>query len=173
MNITVNRKAMILTGVAFAALVTGMAAPAYAQDTAPAAATSDDTVVVVTGTRIRRPNLKSASPITSIDDREVKLQGAIAVDTFLKALPQMEAGNNENQSNNSDGTAGVNLRSLGGNRSLVLIDGQRFLPQQGVDRNFIPSTLIERQDRSRRPSDRAPDVDAWPTTRTSRIASGH
>lgn len=137
-----------MTGVALAAVGAGcLALPVFAQDTAPAAAApSDGTVVVVTGTRIRRPNLKSASPITSVTDIEVKLQGAIAVDSFLKALPQIEAGNDENQSNNSDGTAGVNLRSLGGNRSLVLIDGQRFLPQQGVDLNFIPSTLVERTD---------------------------
>lgn len=141
----IRKKAFFLTGSALMALAASLSMPAYAQNTV-SAAPSDGDVVVVTGTRIRRPNLKSASPITSLDDKEVRLQGATAVDTILKALPQIEAGNNENQSNNSDGTAGVNLRSLGGNRSLVLIDGQRFLPQQGVDLNFIPSTLIERAD---------------------------
>ncbi|HTN41825.1 MAG TPA: TonB-dependent receptor plug domain-containing protein, partial [Asticcacaulis sp.] len=134
-----------MTGVAVAALGSAFAiTPAVAQDAAPEAVQADqaqETTIVVTGTRIRRPNLKSASPITTVDAKEVKLQGAIAVDSFLKALPQIEAGNNENQSNNSDGTAGVNLRSLGGNRSLVLIDGQRFLPTLGVDLNFIPTTL--------------------------------
>ena len=136
-----------MTGVALTALGSVCAiTPAFAQDAAPVAAEAPETTVVVTGTRIRRPNLKSASPITSVDAKEVKLQGAIAVDSFLKALPQIEAGNNENQSNNSDGTAGVNLRSLGGNRSLVLIDGQRFLPTLGVDLNFIPSVLVERTD---------------------------
>ncbi|WP_031236576.1 TonB-dependent receptor domain-containing protein [Asticcacaulis sp. AC460] len=143
-----NHKAWIMAGAAVAAISTGfLCNTAFAQDdTAAAVATAEENVVVVTGTRIRRPNLKSASPITTVDEREVKLQGAIAVDSFLKALPSMEAGNNENQSNNSDGTAGVNLRSLGGNRSLVLVDGQRLLPQQGVDLNFVPSTLIERTD---------------------------
>ena len=136
-----------MSGVALAALGTAcFVMPAFAQDAPVSAAEPEATQVVVTGTRIRRPNLKSASPITSVDAKEVQLQGAIAVDSFLKALPQIEAGNNENQSNNSDGTAGVNLRSLGGNRSLVLIDGQRFLPTLGVDLNFIPSTLIERTD---------------------------
>ncbi len=136
-----------MTGVALAAIGSAcVMTPAFAQDAAPAADDSQATTVVVTGTRIRRPNLKSASPITSVDAKEVQLQGAIAVDSFLKALPQIEAGNNENQSNNSDGTAGVNLRSLGGNRSLVLIDGQRFLPTLGVDLNFIPSILVERTD---------------------------
>jgi len=127
-----------MTGVALTALGSAFAiTPAFAQDAAPVADDAQATTVVVTGTRIRRPNLKSASPITTVDTKEVKLQGAIAVDSVLKSLPQIEAGNNENQSNNSDGTAGVNLRSLGGNRSLVLIDGQRFLPTLGVDLNFI------------------------------------
>ncbi len=146
----INKRALIMTGVAVAALGSAFAiTPAFAQDAAQETVAADEaqaTTVVVTGTRIRRPNLKSASPITTVDAKEVKLQGAIAVDSFLKALPQIEAGNNENQSNNSDGTAGVNLRSLGGNRSLVLIDGQRFLPTLGVDLNFIPTTLIERTD---------------------------
>jgi len=147
----INKKALIMTGVAMVALGSAcVISPAFAQDeaqeTVQAADEAQATTVVVTGTRIRRPNLKSASPITTVDAKEVKLQGAIAVDSFLKTLPQIEAGNNENQSNNSDGTAGVNLRSLGGNRSLVLIDGQRFLPTLGVDLNFIPSTLVERTD---------------------------
>lgn len=144
---TKNRKAWIMAGVALAAICTGWTGAAVAQDQAqPQAAAEDPSTVVVTGTRIRRPNLKSASPITTVDEKEVKLQGAIAIDSVLKALPQVEAGNNENQSNNSDGRAGVNLRGLGGNRSLVLIDGQRFLPAEGVDLNFIPSTLVERTD---------------------------
>ena len=139
-----QRKALILAGVAVVAISSGWSVSATAQETEAAA--GDSQVVVVTGTRIRKPNLKSASPITTVDDREVKLQGATAIDAVLKALPQVEAGNNENQSNNSDGTAGVNLRSLGGNRALVLIDGQRFLPTLGVDLNFIPSSLVERTD---------------------------
>lgn len=142
-----RKRALSLTGVALIALIpTCLAMPAFAQDATTNAADGSETVVVVTGTRIRRPNLKSASPITSIDDKEVKLEGAVSADMFLKDLPQFKAGVNEYQSNGSDGTANVNLRSLGGNRSLVLIDGQRLLPQQGVDLNFIPSALIERTD---------------------------
>jgi len=136
-------RTLIMSSVAVSAIFAGwMAMPAAAQEDGAAEVQE----VVVTGTRIRRPNLKSASPITTVDAAEVKLQGATGVDNYLARLPQIEAGNNENQSNNSDGTAGVNLRSLGGNRALVLIDGQRFLPTLGVDLNFIPSTIIERTD---------------------------
>jgi len=142
-----NKRAVIMTGVALAAIGSAcIMTPAFAQDAAPAAEETQATTVVVTGTRIRRPNLKSASPITSVDSKEVQLQGAIAVDSFLNDLPMFTADANENNSNGSDGTAQVNLRNLGSNRNLVLIDGQRFLPTLGVDVNFIPSTLIERTD---------------------------
>lgn len=137
-------RSLIMSSVAASAIFSGwVAAPAMAQADGASPAVEE---VVVTGTRIRRPNLKSASPITTVDAAEVKLQGSTGVDSYLAKLPQIEAGNNENQSNNSDGTAGVNLRGLSGNRALVLIDGQRFLPTLGVDLNFIPSTIIERTD---------------------------
>lgn len=137
-------RSLIMSSVAASAIFSGwVAAPAMAQADGASTAVEE---VVVTGTRIRRPNLKSASPITTVDAAEVKLQGSTGVDSYLAKLPQIEAGNNENQSNNSDGTAGVNLRSLGGNRALVLIDGQRFLPSLGVDLNFVPSVLVERTD---------------------------
>lgn len=137
-------RSLIMSSVAASAIFTGwMTAPAMAQADGASQAVEE---VVVTGTRIRRPNLKSASPITTVDAAEVKLQGATGVDSYLAKLPQIEAAANENQSNGSDGTAGVNLRSLGGNRALVLIDGQRFLPSLGVDLNFVPSVLVERTD---------------------------
>src|SRR3546814_4337831 len=46
----------------------------------------------------------------------------------------------------SDGTSNVNLRDLGSNRVLVLIDGQRMLPTQAINVNFVPSSLVERVD---------------------------
>ncbi|OYW81854.1 MAG: TonB-dependent receptor, partial [Asticcacaulis sp. 32-58-5] len=144
----ISKRALIMAGVAFSAIVSSATAmSALAQD-APVDTVVDDMVqeVVVTGTRIRRPNLKSASPITSIDNAEVQLQGAIATDKFLATLPQIEAGANENLSNGSTGRATINLRSLGTNRGLVLIDGQRILPAQATDLNFVPSTLVQRTD---------------------------
>ncbi|MFP1131833.1 TonB-dependent receptor domain-containing protein [Asticcacaulis sp. W401b] len=137
-------RALIMSSVAASAIFSGwMAAPAMAQADGASEAVEE---VVVTGTRIRRPNLKSASPITTVDAQEAQLQGAVAVESFLTKLPQVEAAANENGSNGSSGRATVNLRSLGGGRSLVLIDGQRFLPTQAMDLNFVPSALVERTD---------------------------
>lgn len=138
-------------GAALAAMMAGlMSTGAYAEETAPAAspepAADSPTEVVVTGTRIKRPNLKSSSPITSMDSKEVQLQGALQIENALNRLPQFLADANENVSNGSNGTAQVNLRGLGSSRNLVLIDGQRFLPTEAVDLNFIPSYMVERTD---------------------------
>ncbi|RJF85850.1 TonB-dependent receptor domain-containing protein [Sphingomonas cavernae] len=125
-----------------------LAPPAFAQDAAPAedAAASEGDAIVVTGTRIRRPNLESNSPITVVSDAEFRYQGATTVESVLNKLPQFTPDANENVSNGSDGTANINLRDLGSNRVLVLIDGQRMLPTQAIDVNFVPSSLVERVD---------------------------
>ncbi|WP_404337672.1 TonB-dependent receptor domain-containing protein [Sphingomonas sp. MMS12-HWE2-04] len=102
--------------------------------------------ILVTGTRIRRPDLQSNSPITMVGSDEIKYQGATAVESVLNRLPQFTADANDNVSNGSDGTANVNLRNLGSNRVLTLINGQRMLPSQAIDINFVPSALIERID---------------------------
>ncbi|TCP70960.1 TonB-dependent receptor [Sphingomonas sp. PP-CE-1G-424] len=107
---------------------------------------SADEAITVTGTRIRRPDLASNSPITSVTDQEIKYQGAVNVESVLNRLPQFTADANENVSNGSDGTANVNLRNLGSNRTLILLNGQRLLPQQAIDLNFVPSALIDRVD---------------------------
>ncbi len=112
----------------------------------PSAELSTDDAIVVTGTRIRRPDLASNSPITSVTDQEIKFQGAVNAESVLNRLPQFTADANENVSNGSDGTANINLRNLGPNRTLILLNGQRLLPQQAIDLNFVPSALIDRVD---------------------------
>ncbi|MFX9246759.1 TonB-dependent receptor plug domain-containing protein, partial [Acinetobacter baumannii] len=86
-------------------------------------ATATTAEVTVTGTRIRQPNLTSTSPLTVVNDQEIKLQGAANIENLLNALPQITAGQQSNVSNGSSGTATVNLRNLGSVRTLVLVDG--------------------------------------------------
>lgn len=133
---------------ALATMLAGGVLPAAAQDK-----TSDSTqagaavqTVVVTGTRIRRPNLKSNSPITTVDAQEIKAQGATTIESVLNNMPQVTSDATQYSSNGSDGTAQVNLRNLGSNRNLVLIDGQRALPAEGSDLNFIPTAMVDRID---------------------------
>ena len=138
----------LLAGAAAVAVLSFMAgAPAArAQDVAKAEEPSTLDAVVVTGSRIKRPNLVSASPMTVVGGDEVKFQGATSIDSVLNRLPQFTADSNENGSNGSDGTARVNLRNMGSNRVLVLVDGQRMLPTETADVNFIPSALVDRVD---------------------------
>src|SRR3546814_11049217 len=84
--------------------------------------------------------------MTVVSDEEFRYQGATTVESVLNRLPQFTADANENVSNGSDGTSNVNLRDLGSNRVLVLIDGQRMLPTQALTVNFVPSSLVERVD---------------------------
>jgi iron complex outermembrane receptor protein len=115
-------------------------------DTGNAGAQSNHSEIVVTGTRLRQPNLQSKSPITTVSDREVKLQGATNIENVLNRLPQVTPDANENVSNGSDGTAQINLRGLGSNRNLILINGQRLLPMLGSDVNFVPAFMLKRVD---------------------------
>lgn len=120
-------------------------APTPSED--PASGASEQASdIVVTGTRIRRPDLQSNSPLTIVGSQEIQYQGATTVESVLNRLPQFTADSNENVSNGSDGTSNVNLRNLGSNRVLVLLNGQRLLPQQAIDLNFVPSALVERID---------------------------
>jgi hypothetical protein len=130
---------------ALAALLVLAPAIGFAQD-APPKDPNELEVVTVTGSRIKRPNIESASPVTAITTQELVYQGTTSVETALNRLPQFTADSNENGSNGSDGTARLNLRGLGSNRVLVLVDGQRMLPVETADVNFIPSSLLERVD---------------------------
>ncbi|TCP34165.1 TonB-dependent receptor [Sphingomonas sp. BK235] len=102
--------------------------------------------VVVTGTRLRQPGLQSNSPITDVSAAEIRLQGATNIENVINRLPQVTAAANENVSNGSDGTARINLRNLGDVRNLILVNGQRLLPVQANDVNFIPGFMVQRVD---------------------------
>jgi outer membrane receptor protein involved in Fe transport len=146
--LTVSMPAAAQTAPVDQAQTTGPSGPTVVSDqTVPANAESHGTnEIVVTGTRLRSANLQSKSPITAITDQEVKLEGATNIENVLNRLPQVTADANENVSNGSDGTAQVNLRNLGSGRNLVLINGQRLLPMQAVDVNFVPGFMVKRVD---------------------------
>ncbi|PSJ39435.1 TonB-dependent receptor domain-containing protein [Allosphingosinicella deserti] len=122
----------------------GDLARARAEPTGNATGPGED--IVVTGTRIQRPGMTSNSPITAVDAGEIRLQGATNIENVLNRLPQVTPDANENVSNGSDGTARINLRNLGSNRNLILVNGQRLLPIQATDVNLIPAALVKRID---------------------------
>lgn len=122
-----------------------VAAPEAAPAPAAAAPATPPVDIVVTGTRIVRPNLKSASPITSVDSNEIRQQGAINVEEVLNRLPQVTP-DSQQAYQNSNGKQRVKLRGLDFNRTLTLIDGQRITDSEAVDINLIPVSLINRVD---------------------------
>ena len=127
------------------------AAPAAAQEVAPpeAADESSDTIIV-TGSRIVRPNLESNSPVAVVTGEQVVANADITLDTFLNTLPQVNpAGTTTSNNPGNNGQSNINLRGLGSNRNLVLVNGRRPMvsaSDQTVDLNTIPQGLIERID---------------------------
>ncbi len=116
---------------------------ANAATTAPQGA--GDTIVV-TGSRIRRADLTTAAPLTVVNDEEFKLTGSVNVENVINSLPQVVPGTTAFSNNPGGGVATLNLRNLGSQRTLVLVNGRRysfFDTSQVVDLNTIPSFLID------------------------------
>ena len=107
--------------------------------------------VIVTGSRIASPNLESISPVTAITAEDLSLTGKVRIEDIINQLPQAFAAQGSTISNGSDGTATVNLRGLGVNRTLVLVNGRRVMPGDpdggsAADLNQIPLALVKRVD---------------------------
>jgi outer membrane receptor protein involved in Fe transport len=111
--------------------------------------------ITVTGSRIRRPNLESTVPITSIGGEQFFQQSQTNVGDTLNDLPQLRSTFAQQNPGSGIGIAGLNLldlRGLGTQRTLVLVNGRRHVPADilnnavSVDTNTIPNDLIERVD---------------------------
>jgi iron complex outermembrane recepter protein len=107
--------------------------------------------IIVTGSLIPRDsNIDAISPITEVSSEEIGLRGITRIEDIINTLPQAFAGQGANISNGATGTSTVNLRGLGSDRTLVLVNGKR-LPYgspgaTAADLNDIPSALVERVD---------------------------
>ena len=145
-------KRHVLASVSATALLSTLAiAPAYAQ-TAPAAAPVDE--IVVTGSRIVRDGYQAPTPVTVMSAEAVQAFSQPNIADYVNTMPvfQGSISPSTNQSSVSAGTAGVNtlnLRNAGGERTLVLFDGQRSVASTVtglVDVNNFPQALIQRVD---------------------------
>jgi len=106
--------------------------------------------VIVTGSRIQRANLTSATPITQLDNEQLRYTGVTRVEDALVALPGVQLEQSSGQAIEATGTATLELRRLGASRTLVLMNGRR-LPvhspsstTSAADINLIPGQLVER-----------------------------
>ena len=129
---------------------------AFAQQGEPVSATpdvqqvDDEGEVLVTGTRVRSAGLSSTSPISAFQGEQIQLLRAVTVEDFSVKIPQLAGGvNSTSVGSDAFGAQTLDLRSLGQNRTLVLINGTRAVPfsfRNAVDVNAIPAPLLKRVD---------------------------
>ena len=163
----VSMKSALMAGAAVAAL---HAAPAFAQETPPPAentatddqapgvttqeaatqeAASEGEDIVVTGTLIRNPNLEQSTPVNVTTSDAIELKQSNVAEEVLRELPGVVPSVGSAVNNGNNGSVFVDLRGLGANRNIVLLDGNRVVPANlgGLfDLNNIPLALIERVD---------------------------
>lgn len=133
------------------ALASGVVAAVSAK---PAAAQEPEVQeVIVTGSRIVRTNLEAPTPVTTLDAQEIRATGVTSIGDVLNDLPALRGTFTSANSTRFIGTAGVNhldLRGLGPERTLVLVNGRRHVSGTDgalqVDTNSIPTDLLERVD---------------------------
>src|SRR6201997_5595443 len=142
-----------------AAAALGFAPAASAQAPPPAAAPPQIEEIVVTGSRIASPNAASASPIQVVSNKEIQATGKNDITDILNQLPQVfnndlgqDLGNRTSGLTTAGGVSTADLRGLGPNRTLVLIDGRRLgqgspytsIASPAPDLDQIPVYLIDR-----------------------------
>ena len=134
---------------------TGEAGSGPSQQDEPLSARPLDGTIVVTGSRIARSGFTAPTPVTVIGEDRIQAFGATNVGEVLTSFPAFRATESPATSGVQTGEGAnlgaryLDLRGLGANRTLVLVDGKRFAPTSirgTVDSNVIPALLIEQID---------------------------
>ncbi|MGS0676941.1 TonB-dependent receptor plug domain-containing protein [Shewanella sp. 125m-1] len=150
-SVTLTAKAIRRSFIAAAATSVALSGFAFAEE-ASADNTAENKVerIQVTGSRIKRADMESASPVTVIDASAIIASGATSIDDVLQNMTVSGgAMTNAAVNNGSGGNARVNLRGLGSERTLVLVNGRRMIASgtgaaSSVDLNTIPVSMIQR-----------------------------
>lgn len=131
-----------------ASLLAALTAGAALAQTTPEASEQEVEELVVTGSRISRPDYSSTSPIVTFSEAAITQAGTVNIENALNQLPQFVQGQTQSTIGAVAlaGRASLNLRGLGETRNLVLLDGRR-LPLSNanavVDVNLIPQFILE------------------------------
>ncbi|GAA4860485.1 TonB-dependent receptor plug domain-containing protein [Luteimonas vadosa] len=119
---------------------------AYAQDTEQEATTLDR--IEVTGSRIKRTDIETSQPILTLSRDEISAQGLTSVGDVIQNITANGSTLNSTFNNGGNGETRVSLRNLGSARTLVLVNGRRWVGGTGlggaVDLNTIPTAAVER-----------------------------
>jgi len=119
--------------------------------TADSGAQPPDQDIVVTGSRIVRTGVSSPTPVVSLGSDDILKAGSVTPGDLLRQLPALAPGTNSQNAGVSFNAAGLSLldlRNLGTNRTLTLVNGRRQVASNvntaSVDTNTVPAQLIER-----------------------------
>lgn len=144
------------SGRAFRALLLGasaltcsVAAQAQAGAEDAAETSADDSIILVTGSRIAADGFNAPTPVTALDDQQLTSTAPSTIADALRSLPSLAntSGPQRNSGTTNGGQSFLDLRSLGRERTLTLLDGRRFPVSAltgSVDVNLIPSALVQR-----------------------------
>ncbi len=145
----------ILTDAVLAALMTSAAVSAAGFSSSAAAQDANDEEapvtldrVEVTGSRIKRVDIETSQPIFQLSREDILAQGLTSIGDVIQNLTAHGSAQNSNVNNGGDGETNVDLRNLGPGRTLVLVNGRRWVGGTGlggaVDLNSIPTAAVER-----------------------------
>jgi len=147
------RSSALIGAAAAAAMLPGAA---LAQDVTDPAQAEEEEEIIVTGTRVPRPDFAYSNPVTSVTDEAIEYSGTTNLTDFLSDVPALTNSFDNNDATIGNGGLGatglnlLNLRNLGTQRTLVLVDGRRHVASYpgsaAVDVSTIPVELVERVD---------------------------
>lgn len=128
----------LIGGAAVAAV-----SPVFAADEA---ADEEEQRIEITGSRIKRTDIEGANPVQVLDRQAIEATGLASVGDILQDIPSAGSSINTTFNNGGDGSTTIDLRNMGSQRVLVLLNGRRWNAGLGgtVDLNNIPSAIVER-----------------------------
>ncbi len=145
-NISVMQKAALLGSTALLAVGFGATTASAQNDEADVEVEE----VIVTGSRLTKSNISSPVPLIQVGEAEIDNRGVARLEDIINILPSIFVAQTTEVSNGATGTATLNLRGLGSQRTLVLLDGKRLpfgsASSSSVNIDFIPAQLVQRVD---------------------------
>jgi iron complex outermembrane receptor protein len=141
-------RAVLVSGASAVALVMGAGSAGAQEDTGPQEAAESEEAIVITGSRLRlATGMETPVPVTAVAASEIKAMAPTTLAEGLSQLPQFYGNGTQTGTNffSSGSTGSLNLRGLGANRTLVLLNGRRMISATafgGVDITNFPEALI-------------------------------
>ncbi len=123
---------------------------AFAQESAAPAGEEATTLdrIEVTGSRIKRTDIETSQPVFTLNRDEIQAQGLTSIGDVIQNLTAQGSTLNTTMNNGGNGETRVSLRNLGSQRTLVLVNGKRWVGGTGlggaIDLNTIPTAAVER-----------------------------